>query len=222
LSKALWGNVSIAIFFCDLFLLFPLSPPSPIPLPLPLPPTQLGNLSQRCRKGRGRSQAHIWERVVKLENELKNAIDAVGKASDAEKERYRATLERVSTYVVSNSLSAFVWCDCVLVCRNNRTLFGCDHSYRVSLIHFSPLSAYCNFRLKTLFSRGNEREGRNCACLTWRAWLGLPFDLLISAILKQLCARGLMLHISKVYFSFNFLDTILTLMSYLCPEMIEF
>ena len=69
------------------------------PLSSPLLPTQLGKLSQSLREGRGRSQANILEGVAKLEKEHKKTIDAMGKASDEdkdeEKERCRATLEEV-------------------------------------------------------------------------------------------------------------------------------
>ena len=61
--------------------------------PLPLLPTQLGKLSRSLRKGRGRSPANILEGVAKLEKEHKKTIGAMGKASDEEKERCRATLE---------------------------------------------------------------------------------------------------------------------------------
>jgi len=56
-----------------------------------------GKLSQSLREGRGRSQANILEGVAKLEKEHKNTIDAMGKASDEEKERSRASLEKVWT-----------------------------------------------------------------------------------------------------------------------------
>ena len=96
LSKALWGNVPIVISVTSsFFFLF---------LPVLLILFFLlswGKLSQSLRKGRGRSQSNIREGVAKLEKEHKNTIDAMGKASDEEKdeekERYRATLEKVWT-----------------------------------------------------------------------------------------------------------------------------
>ena len=96
LSKALWGNVPIVISVTSsFFFLF---------LPVLLILFFLlswGKLSQSLRKGRGRSQANIREGVAKLEKEHKNTIDAMGKASDEEKdeekERCRATLEKVWT-----------------------------------------------------------------------------------------------------------------------------
>ena len=45
----------------------------------------------------GRSQANILEGVAKLEKEHKNTIEAMGKASHAEKERCRAAIEKVWT-----------------------------------------------------------------------------------------------------------------------------
>ena len=63
-------------------------------------------------------------------------------------------------------------------------------SHTVSLFHiFSHKSGYGSFGSKTQLSRGNGREARKCACLSWRAWLGLPFDMLIYAILEQPCSR---------------------------------
>ena len=96
LSKALWGNVPIVISVTSsFFFLF---------LPVLLILFFLlswGKLSQSLRKGRGRSQSNIREGVAKLEKEHKNTIDAMGKASDEEKdeekERCRATLEKVWT-----------------------------------------------------------------------------------------------------------------------------
>ena len=121
----------------------------------------------------------------------------MGNSSDEEQERCRATLEdsrrcELKFWMIHLALSFDV-----LVCRNNRSWFGVDHSYHVSLLHFSSLSVDGNLGLKTRFSQGNEREGRKCAWPTWRAWLGLPFDMFISAILEQLG--------SKVYFPLFFL-----------------
>ena len=89
LSKALLGNFPIAIsaissFF---FLFLPL-------LHFLFFLVSWENYHKAC-EGRGRSQANICEGVAKLEKEHKNTIDAKGKASDEEKERCRATLEKV-------------------------------------------------------------------------------------------------------------------------------
>ena len=76
---------------------------------------------------------------------------------------------------------------------------------------FLILSVYGNLGLKTRLSRGNEREGRKCAWPTWRAWLGLPFDMIISAILEQLG--------SKVYFPPFFLKHTFDFDALFMPQM---
>jgi len=78
-------------------------------------------------------------------------------------------------------------------------------SHTVSLFHiFSHKSGYGSFGSKTQLSRGNEREARKCACLSWRAWLGLPFDMLIYAILEQLCSRTCISYIQGLFFLYIF------------------
>ena len=53
-----------------------------------------GKIITKLVKGRGRS-SNIREGVAKLEKDQKNTIDAMWKASDEEKERCRASLEKV-------------------------------------------------------------------------------------------------------------------------------
>ena len=88
-------------------------------------------------------------------------------------------------------------------------------TYTVSLFSLSYtfliLSVYGDLGLKTRLSRGNEREGRKCAWPTWKAWLGLPFDMIISAILEQLG--------SKVYFPPFFLKHTFDFDALCMPQM---
>jgi hypothetical protein len=55
---------------------------------------------------------------------------------------------------------------------------------------FSTLSVYGNSGLKALLSRGKQRKGLKCACPTWRAWLALPFYMLIPSTGENLGSKA--------------------------------
>ena len=55
---------------------------------------------------------------------------------------------------------------------------------------FLNLSVYSNLGLKALLSRAKRRKGLECACPTWRAWLGLPFHMLIPSAGENLGSRA--------------------------------
>ena len=84
-------------------------------------------------------------------------------------------------------------------------------THTVSLFDIFIFVCVRHLGLKTRFSQGNEQEGRKCAWPTWRARLGLAFDILIKAILEQLGSRTQRSIFPPFFFKHNF-DP------YLCPK----
>ena len=127
----------------------------------------------------------------------------------------RAALEQVWTLVVNDLLNALVWCLCAAIMRPN--LGSIAHSvFLVDIL--SSLSVYWNLGLKV---RCSQRENRKCACPTWRAWLGLPFDMLISAMGENRGSRAHAAFLAGVFSSLKFGHNFVTSRPYLCPEMMS-
>jgi len=134
-----------------------------------------------------------------------------GKASDEEQERCRATLEdsrrcELKFWMIHLALSFDV-----LVCRNNRSWFGVDHSYHVSLLHFSSLSVYGIWGWRPGFLK--EMSEKVASAHGHIEGLDYGFCSICSSILfSNNWARGL----KGLFFLHSFLNAILT--PFLCPK----